>query len=98
MIADFKKAAELAKKASFDGFEIHAANGYFTDSFLRAGANKRSDTYGGSIANRERLLMEIVDVVCGVFGANRVGVKLSPTSTYNDILDPDPIALFGLVL
>lgn len=98
MVADFKKAAELAKKAGFDGVELHGANGYLIDSFLRAGANKRTDTYGGSFANRERLLLEIVDAVSGVFGPNRVGVKLSPTTSYNDNSDPDPIALFSHVL
>lgn len=85
VIADFKKSAELAKKAGFDGFEVHGANGYLLDQFLRGSANKRTDNYGGSVENRSRLLLEVVDVVAAVFGANRVGVKLSPVTTYNDL-------------
>ncbi len=85
VIADFKKAAELARIAGFDGFEVHGANGYLLDQFLRGSGNKRTDNYGGSVENRSRLLLEVVDVVAAVFGANKVGVKLSPVTTYNDL-------------
>ena len=93
IVAGFKQAAENAKSAGFDGVEIHAANGYLIDSFLRDGSNKRQGAYGGSFANRARLLFEIINAVNPVFGSDRVGVRISPLNSYNDMIDSDPIAL-----
>ncbi len=98
MIADFKQSAVLAKKAGFDGYEVHGANGYLLDQFLRDSVNKRTDTYGGSVENRARLLLEVFDAVVEVFGADRVGVKLSPNGGYNDLSDSDPIGTFSYVI
>lgn len=93
IIAGFKHAAMNAKKAGFDGVEVHGANGYLLDEFLRDGANKRQDPYGGSIENRARLLLEVIDAVCEVFPAGRVGVRLSPLNSFNSMSDSDPVAL-----
>jgi N-ethylmaleimide reductase len=98
IIADFKKGAENAKEAGFDGVEVHGANGYLLDQFLQDGSNKRTDMYGGSIENRSRLLLEVVDAVISVWGKERVGVRLSPYGTFNDMNDSDPIKLFTYVL
>jgi N-ethylmaleimide reductase len=98
IIADFRRGAENAKKAGFDGVEVHGANGYLLDQFLQDGSNKRSDQYGGSIENRARLLLEIVDQAIAVWGAGRVGVRLSPYGTFNDMSDSDPVKLFSYVL
>lgn len=87
-----------AKEAGFDGVEVHGANGYLLDQFLQDGSNKRTDQYGGSIENRARLLLEVIDGVIGVWGAGRVGVRLSPYGTFNDMSDSDPVALFTYVL
>ncbi len=97
LIDDYRHAAELALQAGFDGVEVHAANGYLLDQFLRDGTNKRDDQYGGSIANRTRLLIEVVATVCKVWGADRVGVRLSPINQFNDIRDSYPQALFNHV-
>ncbi len=97
IVAGFKKAAENAKAAGFDGVEVHGANGYLIDEFLRDGANKRSGPYGGSIENRARLLCEIVEAACGVWGSGRVGVRLSPLNSYNSMIDSDPVALISTV-
>ena len=97
-VADFMLAAENALEAGFDGVEIHGANGYLLDQFLQDGSNKRTDSYGGSIKNRARLLLEVTDAVTGVWGAERVGVRLSPYGTFNDMHDSDPVALFTYVL
>lgn len=97
IVADFKLGAENAKKAGFDGVEIHGANGYLLDQFLNDSTNKRTDEYGGSIENRARLLLEVVEAVTSVWGKNRVGVRLSPTGTFNDMKDSDPPALWGFV-
>jgi N-ethylmaleimide reductase len=94
LIADYVQAARNARKAGFDLVEIHAANGYLIDQFLRDGANKRRDSYGGSVFNRVRLLREITEAVAKSIGADRVGVRLSPTGTFNDISDSDPATLF----
>jgi N-ethylmaleimide reductase len=94
LVKDFRRGAENAKRAGFDGTELHGANGYIIDQFLRDSVNKRTDEYGGSIPNRCRLLLEVIDQLIEVFGANRTGVKLSPVCDYNDIYDSDP---FGLV-
>ena len=93
IIAGFRKAAENAKAAGFDGVEVHGANGYLLDEFLRDGANKRTGPYGGSIANRARLLLEVIAAVSEVFGSDRVGVRISPVNSYNSMIDSDPIAL-----
>ncbi|MDX2082523.1 MAG: alkene reductase [Rickettsiales bacterium] len=98
IIADYKKAAQNAKEAGFDGVEVHGANGYLLDQFLQDGSNKRTDNYGGSIENRSRLLLEVVDEVIKIWGAKKVGVRLSPFGTFNDMLDSDPIKLFSYVL
>jgi N-ethylmaleimide reductase len=93
IIEGFKIAAMNAKKAGFDGVEVHGANGYLLDEFLRDGTNKRTDIYGGSIENRARLLLEVVDAVITVWGAGRVAVRISPLNSFNDMIDSDPIAL-----
>lgn len=94
-VADYKSGAALAKEAGFDGVEIHGANGYLVDQFLRDGSNKRTDQYGGTIENRLRFLSEVTEAVVNVWGAGRVGVRLSPRNAYNDMHDSDPVALFG---
>lgn len=93
IIAGFGKAAENAKAAGFDGVEVHGANGYLLDEFLRDGANKRSGPYGGPVENRARLLFEVLEVVISVWGGNRVGLRISPLNSYNSMLDSDPIGL-----
>ena len=98
IVADFKQAAENTKAAGFDGVEVHGANGYLPDQFLQDGSNHRTDQYGGSIENRARFLLDIVDAVIGVWGHNRVGVRLSPYGTFSDMKDSNPIALFTHVL
>jgi len=97
LVQNYHRAAEFALKAGFDGVEIHSANGYLLDQFLRDGTNWRTDQYGGSIANRTRLLLEVVATVCKVWGADRVGVRLSPINHFNDIRDSYPQALFNHV-
>lgn len=97
VIDQFRNGARLARDAGFDGVEIHGANGYLLDQFLRDGTNRRSDVYGGSIANRARLMLEVTEAVCGVWGAERVGLRLSPLNPFNDIHDSDPQATFGYV-
>jgi N-ethylmaleimide reductase len=94
IIEDYRHAAENALKAGFDGVEVHGANGYLLDQFLRDGANKRTDAYGGSIDNRIRLLLEAVAAVVSVWGGERVGLRLSPVSTVNDLTDSNPEPLF----
>jgi N-ethylmaleimide reductase len=98
IIEDFRRAAINAKDAGFDGVEVHGANGYLLDQFLQDGSNQRSDQYGGSIENRARFLLEVVDAVTGVWGNGRVGVRLSPYGTFNDMRDSDPVKLFTYVL
>jgi len=93
IVAGFKKAAENAKAAGFDGVEVHGANGYLLDEFLRDGANKRTGPYGGSIENRARLMLEVLDAVISVWGADRVGLRISPLNSYNSMIDSDPIAV-----
>ncbi len=93
IVAGFRLAAQNAQRAGFDGVEVHGANGYLLDEFLRDGSNRRTGPYGGSIANRARLLLEVVDAVIAVWGAGRVGVRISPLNSYNDMKDSDPVAL-----
>jgi len=98
IVADYRRAAENAQAAGFDGVEIHGANGYLLDQFLRDKTNQRTDSYGGSVENRARLLLEVTDAVVGVWGAERVGVRLSPISAVNDIDDSNPEPLFTYVV
>ena len=98
LIAQFRHGAELAKQAGFDGVEIHGANGYVFDQFLQDGANQRTDPYGGSFANRARLLLETAAAVIEVWGPGRVGVRLSPSGTMNGMSDSNPVALFEYVI
>lgn len=98
LVADYRRGAELAKRAGFDGIEVHAANGYLIDQFLQDRTNQREDRYGGSFENRARLLMEIVDAVQQVWPADRVGVRLSPFGENGDIADSDPLGLFTHVV
>ncbi|UJB63451.1 alkene reductase [Acidovorax sp. YS12] len=98
IVADFRKAAENAKLAGFDGVEIHAANGYLIDQFLRDGTNTRTDTYGGSVENRTRFLKEVVEAVIPVFGADRTGIRLSPIFDGFSMSDSNPQETFGYVV
>ena len=98
LIKEFRVAAENAKEAGFDGVELHGANGYIIDQFLRSQTNRRTDNYGGSVENRSRLALEIIDEFINVFGADRVGIKLSPVGRYNDMYDSDPIATYSYLL
>ncbi|SFE22821.1 alkene reductase [Roseivivax sediminis] len=93
IVEEYRIAADNAKAAGFDGVEVHAANGYLIDQFLKDGINQRDDAYGGSFENRSRLLEEVLDVVTGVWGAGRTGVRISPFSGANDATDSDPAAL-----
>ena len=94
---DFRKGAENAEAAGFDGVEIHGANGYLLDQFLQDGSNRRQDAYGGSVENRARLLLEVADAVISVFGAGRVGMHLAPRCDSHDMGDSDPAATFTYV-
>jgi N-ethylmaleimide reductase len=98
IVAQYRQAAQYALDAGFDGVEIHAANGYLLDQFLRDSTNKRNDIYGGTIQNRSRLLLEVTTAVVSVWGAERVGVRLSPLSPANDIADSNPENLFSYVV
>ena len=98
IVADYRRAAANAIRAGFDGVEVHAANGYLLDQFLRDGANHRTDAYGGSIENRTRLLLEVMDAVIAEIGAGRTGIRLSPVTPANDLADSDPQALFNHVV
>ncbi|MGB7347186.1 MAG: alkene reductase [Pirellulaceae bacterium] len=89
LVEDYRKAAQRAKSAGFDGVEIHSANGYLLDEFLQSKTNHRTDQYGGSLENRYRLLSEILDAVQTVFDASRIGVRISPNGSFNDMGSPD---------
>lgn len=93
IVAGFKKAAENAKAAGFDGVEVHGANGYLLDEFLRDGSNKRTGPYGGPIENRARLMLEVIEAAISVWGADRVGLRISPLNSYNSMIDSDPVGL-----
>ena len=95
IIEQFRQGAKNALAAGFDGVEIHSANGYLLDQFLRDGTNRRTDTYGGSIENRARLLLDVTQAVVKVWGSDRVGVRLSPSNTFNDMSDSAPRVTFG---
>jgi N-ethylmaleimide reductase len=94
VVRDYARAAKLARQAGFDGVEIHAANGYLIDQFIRDGSNQRKDKYGGSLENRLRFLVEVTEAVAGVWSSDRVGVRLSTHNPYNGMYDSDPRATF----
>ena len=98
IIQDYVKAAKNAKDAGFDGVEVHMANGYLLDEFLQNESNKRTDEFGGPIQNRVKFPMQVLDAVINVFGKDRVGVRLSPYGTFNDMSDSNPIELFTHVI
>jgi 2,4-dienoyl-CoA reductase-like NADH-dependent reductase (Old Yellow Enzyme family) len=97
IVEAFRKGAENAKLAGFDGVEIHGANGYLLDQFLQDGSNHRTDEYGGSIENRARLMLEVADAAVSVWGAQRVGMHLAPRGDFHDMHDSNPAATFGYV-
>ena len=94
IVQQFVQGAKNALAAGMDGVEIHAANGYLLDQFLNSTTNQRSDAYGGSVENRARLVLSVIDALTRVFGGNRVGIRLSPLGTFNDMGDENPEALF----
>lgn len=98
IVDDYRRAALAAVEAGFDGVEVHAANGYLLDQFLKTGSNHRSDAYGGSIENRARLLLEVMQAVSQAIGGGRVGIRLSPVTPANDVIDADPQPLFEHVV
>ena len=98
IVQDYRHAARNAIAAGFDGVEIHAANGYLLDQFLKTGANHRKDDYGGSIPNRARLLLEVTRAIADEIGGGRTGIRLSPVTPANDIVDADPQPLFEYVV
>ncbi|QCI64997.1 alkene reductase [Phreatobacter stygius] len=98
IVADYVKAAENAKRAGFDGIELHGANGYLIDQFLKDGTNQRTDQYGGSVENRARLALEVVDAVLKVYPKERLGIRLSPVSPANDAVTSDPAEVFGYLV
>lgn len=98
LIEDFASGARRAIEAGFDLVEVHAANGYLIEQFMADGVNKRTDAYGGPVENRIRLLTEIVKAVANAVGAERTGVRLSPFSSFNDISDSDPEALYAAAI
>jgi N-ethylmaleimide reductase len=95
LVASFRNAAIRAKEAGFDGVELHNANGYLADTFLQDGTNKREDAYGGSLENRVRFSLEILEAFIGVWGADRVGIRVSPSGQWGGISDSNPEATFG---
>ncbi|NWB30338.1 alkene reductase [Pseudomonas gingeri] len=95
LIEQFRNAARLALEAGFDGVEIHGANGYLPDQFLQDGTNKRTDVYGGPIENRARFMLEITRAAISVWGAGKVGVRISPSSSFGSMHDSDPWNTFG---
>ncbi|MHB1215411.1 MAG: alkene reductase [Thiobacillus sp.] len=98
LIESYAQAARNAIDAGFDGVEVHAGNGYLLDQFLRSSTNRRDDAYGGSKENRARLLLEVMDAVCRAIGSDRVGLRLSPVTPFNDISDANPQETFDYVV
>src|SRR5271168_1744214 len=94
IVEDYRRAAQRAKAAGFDGVELHAANGYLPDEFLQDGSNRRTDAYGGSIENPTRFLLEVVEAIVPVWGGDRVAVRIGPGGTWNSMSDSNPAALF----
>jgi N-ethylmaleimide reductase len=97
IVAAFVQGAKNAIAAGFDGVEVHGANGYLIDQFLRNGVNDRTDGYGGSMENRARFLFEVLTGVTAAIGSDRVGLRLSPLNSYNSMKDSDPVALIGFL-
>lgn len=97
-IMDFAKSAALLKTAGFDGIQLHGSNGYLIDQFLRDATNTRNDKYGGSIENRSRFLLEVIDELIKVFGSKRIGLKIAPVSRINDMYDSNPQQLLEYLL
>lgn len=98
LVADYVQAAKNAMLAGFDGVEVHAGNGYLLDQFLRSSTNQRNDAYGGSKENRARLLFEIMEGICAAVGSDRVGIRLSPVTQFNDISDANAQETFEYVV
>jgi N-ethylmaleimide reductase len=98
IVEDFRRAAANAKRAEFDGVEIHGANGYLIDQFLHDGSNKRTDAYGGSIQNRARLALEITDAVISVWGPDRVGYRISPGNPIHSMHDTTALETFSYLV
>ena len=98
ILEDYRSGARAALEAGFDGVEIHAANGYLIEQFLKSSTNQRTDDYGGSIENRARFLLEVVDAVAEEIGAGRTGIRLSPVTPANDIFEADPQPLYNYVV
>lgn len=98
IVEDYRRAAERAKAAGFEGVELHGANGYLPDQFLQDGSNKRTDAYGGSIENRSRFLLEVVEALVSVWGGDRVAVRIGPGGTFNGMSDSNPGALFDYLV
>jgi N-ethylmaleimide reductase len=98
IVSQYSAGAQRAKAAGFDGVEIHNANGYLLDQFLRDGTNRRTDDYGGPVRNRARLTLEVAEAVAKVWGADRVGIRFSPGGVFNDMRDSNPLATFSYVL
>lgn len=98
VVEQFRQGAQNALAAGFDGVEIHGANGYLIDEFLQDGSNQRTDRYGGSIENRARFLLEVVEAVVGVWGSGRVGVRLSPSGTNYSMSDSNRVATFSYIV
>jgi N-ethylmaleimide reductase len=94
IVQEYAAATARASAAGFDGVELHAANGYLIDQFLRDRTNQRTDRYGGSVANRARFLLEVAEACAGAWSADRVGVRLSPSGAYNDMADSNPVRTF----
>jgi N-ethylmaleimide reductase len=97
IVEEFRRAAERAKDAGFDGVELHGANGYIIDQFLQDGSNQRTDAYGGSVENRARFLLEVTEAVVSVWGGDRVAVRIGPSGTWGGMSDSNPNATFGYV-
>ena len=95
VIAAYAAGARNARQAGFDAVEVHGANGYLIDQFLQSGTNQRTDEWGGPVEHRVRFLVEVTRAVIDAFGPHRVGVRLSPGGSFNDMSDADPIATFG---
>lgn len=98
IIEEYRQAAEQAKLAGFDGVELHAAFGYLPNQFLSDAANQRQDEYGGSIKNRTRFVLEVLDALCSVWDSQRVGIRIAPSNVYNSVLDSNPPALYGYLV
>lgn len=98
VIDEYRRAAELSITAGFDGVELHAATGYLPNQFQVTGSNRRTDDYGGSLENRSRFTLEVLEGLCGVRGADRVGIKIAPGFTVNDVFDDDPAQTYSYLV